>query len=923
MMRFRVLGPLGVERDGEAVPLTSHRQRAVLAMLLIAKGRTVSVEQLIDGVWGEQLPSNPTNTLQHSIAQLRKVLEPGRQRSEQPTVLVSTEAGYRLDLDGHTVDAHDFEAAIAQARELLAADQPEAAVDRISSGLDYWQGSAYAEFDADDFADGERKRLTELRLAARELLTDARLTATGPQAVVAELEDLVASYPHREGLWARLMTALYQVGRQADALRAYQRAATALGEELGILPSPELRALEQRILLQDPGLSPAPPTDVANNLAASTTSLIGREDDLASVLDALESSRIVTLLGPGGSGKTRLALEAARLLASRADHPVGADGIWLVRLDDLSDPSLLAPSVGAAIGMPESAAQEVIQTLVADIAGRRLLLILDNCEHLLEAVSDLTHQLITVCPAVVVLATSQAPLRLSGERRVQVPPLALPGAEGTPFARLEDSPAVRLFIDRAVEIGLDREIATTELDAIANIVKALDGIPLAIELAAARTDLFSPTEIARLLANRFDMLSAGPRDAPRRQQTLANAMAWSHGLLNEDERSCFVRMSVFAGGFDLEAAAAVIGMGESDTVALVGQLVARSMLTREQRATGPSRFRMLETLRQFGLGLLESTGEAEALHRRHGYFYAERAEQLDGRLIGPGQAQAFASFIADEDNMRAAMAWSLEAGSDETDDWVPGLRVAARSGRFWDWRGALAEANTWLGRVAGSVTIEVLADKALVLSWHGYFTAELGDRAKAEIIAERAGRIAAEQNDRYAIAAVGSTRALYARLGGELAAALALDDHIRRIGLEDGDPWFVAWADNHDALVHLAAGDRAAARAAAERSYRGFSAIGDRRSMGWALTALAQVALEADDHETARDQACRALTLAIESADGRNAAWASELAAAAARAEGDNEGAEALEDDAAELLAARGMPRSPWHRTSDDDSPSE
>lgn len=919
-----MLGPVEIERDGELAPLTSHRQRAVLAMLLMAEGRTVSVERLIEGVWGEDLPANPTNTLQHAVAQIRKALEPGRARSEPPTTVVSTEGGYRLPLDDHALDAADFEAAIERAEALCASGDIDAAVAELTDGLGLWRGTAYAEFEADGFADGESRRLAERYRVGQELLVDARLAASGPQAVVAELEALVAEHPHREALWARLMTSLYQSGRQAEALRTYQRAATSLGEELGILPSPALQALEQQILLQDPELDAAPtvPATAAvtttarprHNLPALTTSLIGREEELTTLLGALEVNRLVTILGPGGSGKTRLALEAAQQLASIPSSKVGADGIWMVRLDDLNDPSLLAPSVGAALGMPESGTQEVIETIVAHIGMRRILLVLDNCEHLLDAASDLVHQLITSCPEAAVLATSQAPLRLSGEQRMTLPPLALPGDEGSPFAELEASAAVRLFIERAAGLGAD-DIVGVELNAVANIVRALDGIPLAIELAAARTDLLSPTEIAQLLADRFDLLTDGPRDAPRRQRTLRDTVAWSHGLLDDDGQLFFARLAVFSGGFDAEAAAAVTELDPASARALIGRLTGRSLLTRETVPGARSRFRMLETLRQFGLELIETNGERTPLRRRHAEFFADRAFRLDQDLMGPDQAIAFASYIADEDNLRAAMAWSLEVGRDDADRWVPGVRIAARSSRFWDWRGSLAEANTWLGRLARAVTDETIADLPVVVSWLAYFTAELGDEEQAQAQADRAGRLADDQGDPYAQAMVESGNALYARLRGDPGGAIAAADRVRALGTAQGDRWVSAWADNHDALAYLAAGDREAATRVAERSHVGFSELGDQRATGWALTVLAQVALERGDHEQARGQACQAVSVSIGAGDGRNAAWASELAAAAARAGGDKDGAAELDEQAKALLAARGMPRSPWHRS--------
>ena len=324
-MRFEVLGPLRIQDDGALVPLTSGRQRALFASLLIAGGETVAADRLIEDVWGEDLPSDPANTLQHGVAQLRKLLEPGRKRGDSPTVLISEGTGYRLDLEGHSLDTADFEEHFERGRSLLDDGVAEAASEQFTRALALWRGPAYGDFAYSDFARAESERLEELRVQCRELLVDALGAAKGPDSVIADLEGLIVEFPYREGLWARLMRALYQAGRQADALRVYGRASRALGDELGIEPSVELRDLEEQILLQDPSLAPAVRNVVRHNLPIPATSLIGRDDDLERLLGFLETARLATLLGPGGSGKTRLAIEAAHRVVDEF-----GDGAWLV-----------------------------------------------------------------------------------------------------------------------------------------------------------------------------------------------------------------------------------------------------------------------------------------------------------------------------------------------------------------------------------------------------------------------------------------------------------------------------------------------------------------------------------------------------------------------------------------------------------------
>lgn len=903
-MRFEVLGPLRIQDEGAPLPLTSGRQRALLANLLIADGDTVPTDRLIDAVWGEDLPSNPANTLQHGVAQLRKLIEPGRTRNDPPAVLISEGAGYRLDLRGHSFDLVEFQDLLNRGRGFLDEGAAGAAFEQFTQALALWRGPAYDDFAYSDFARAESERLEELRVQCRELMVDALGEASGPDSVIADLEGLVVEFPYREGLWARLMRALYQIGRQADALRVYGRASRALGDELGIEPSAALRHLEEQILLQDPSLAPAERRAVRHNLPTPATSLIGRVDDLERVLGFLRTARLTTLLGPGGSGKTRLAIEAARRMVDEFD-----DGVWLVRLDDLLDPELLAATVGAVAGMPEDRDRVVIETLSSFLADRRALLILDNCEHLIDAVADLADTLLAECPSLVLLATSQEALNVTGEQRAPVPPLQLPGDIGSPFDDIEVVPAVQLFLERASAINPDLDRSPAAVAAAANIVRALDGIPLAIELAAARTDLLSPAEIARRLADRFEILDAGPRDAPQRQRTLRDAVDWSYGLLDAAEQAFFKRLAVFAGCLDAAAAAAVAETSEDDALAMIARLAQRSLVNRQPTVAGESRYRLLETLRIFGTELLSTDGELSGARDLHLEHFAEKTQRMDDELAGANQAAAFATLLSDQDNLRAAMAWSLESGN-----LAPGVRLVARTGRFWDWHGSLAEAVTWANRFLDADPAEDLADLALLVGWAAYFVWELGDEERALDLADRAVRIAAEQGDIFGRAVVSTFGAVHARVRGDDAEAVRIAGEIRDVAGATDNGWLAAWADNHDGLALLGLGDIDRAEAAAQSSLRGFRDLGDLRATGWALTVLAQVAHARADLPKVVELAGKAARLSSDSGDGRNAAWALELAAEAAAALGDESESARFASYAAALLKERGVPVSPWHR---------
>lgn len=902
-MRFEVLGPLRVVSDGGALPLTSGRQQALLVNLLIARGDVVASDRLIEAVWGTDLPSNPTNTLQHGVAQLRKILEPGRARSQAPLVLLSDGAGYRIDLSGHSFDVVEFEEAVAAARRLLSGPGETEAARRLESALELWRGPAYAGFEYAEFARGDAERLEELRVQARELLIDAKTAMDGPAAAIAELEALVAEFPYREAVWARLMRSLYQEGRQAEALRVYQSARRTLGDELGIEPSPELRELEEQILLQDPSLAVQLQVAV-HNLPEPTTDLVGRDEALEELIGFLESTRLTTLLGPGGSGKTRLAIEAGRRVLGNY-----VDGAWLVRLDDLNDPELLATSIGSVLAMPENRDKPVLTTLTDYLTDKSMLIIVDNCEHLADSVADVIEAILEHCAGVTVLATSQLPLQLRGEQRVPLPPLRLPGEEGSPFGDIEAVPAVRLFLDRATAIDPGFDQGAASIAAVANIVSALDGMPLAIELAAARADLLTAVEIAKRLSDRFAVLNSAARDAPLRQQTLRNTVEWSYGLLEPDEQRFFTRLAVFPGSFDVVAAATVADVVEGEALALVGRLLQRSLLSRHSAASGTSHYRLLETLRVFGVEQLEDADELVAARDRHLDHYAELVRELDDRLQTADQMTAFAEVSEEQDNMRAAMAWSLESGR-----LGPGVSIAAWSARFWDWRGSLSEASTWMTRFLDAEPAEAIRDVALLTSWSGFFSWELGQEERAAELSAEGLRIATEHGDRLGLAASLTGKAMQARANGDPAEASRRNAEVREIAIELAQPWLQAWADNHDGLALLAAGHVAAAEAAAQQSLRAFGRLGDRRATGWALTVLAQIAHEQGRPERTVELAKQAVGVSIEAEDGRNAAWAMELAAEASREIGDHDEAARYDRSARELLDERGMATSPWRR---------
>src|SRR6266704_3535141 len=665
-MEIRLLGPLEVHSRGRPVEVAGRRLRLLLAVLALRPGQVVAAERLIDLLWEEASPpADPANALQALVSRLRRALEAASSGER----LASRPSGYLLAVEPDQVDALRFERLRRDGHEALAAGRHVQAAATLREALELWRGQALAEFATEPFAAANATRLEELRLGALEDRIEAELALGEHARLVGELEALAAEHPLRERLHALLMRALYATGRQADALAAYQRVRRGLAERAGLDPGVELRRVEEAILAQDPSLSAAPvaaepaapePTPAARggrgNLRGPLTSFVGREEELARILELLGRHRLVTLTGPGGVGKTRLAAEAARHLGGQAD----GDG-----------------------DAPDAA-----DRLVAALERHRTLLVVDNCEHLAEQVAALTERLLAVCPGVRVLATSREPLRVPGEVRWPVPALPVPPPGPVRPEELAHFAATRLFLDRAgaavpgFAVGDQADAA-----AVGEVCRRLDGLPLAIELAAARVGALPPRELAARLDDRFRLLTAGARTALPRQQTLRAVVDWSWELLDRSERAGLRRLSVFVGGCTLDAAETVCAGPDLPAAAVpeaIARLVDKSLVTvgptqappapwwpgiealglpaplEPEPAGGTVRYGLLETVRAYATERLAEAGEADRVARAHAEWFVGLAETAEPRLNGSEQLAWFARLSAELDNLRAAWHWLLD-----------------------------------------------------------------------------------------------------------------------------------------------------------------------------------------------------------------------------------------------------------------------
>jgi len=685
-MDYRVLGPLEV-LDGEGpLPLGGAKQRALLALLVHNANRVVSRERLIDDLWGDAPPETAVTTVQVYVSRLRKLLPDATLETRPP--------GYLLVAEPATIDLRRFEALVAEARDA----HPEHASSLLREALALWRGRPLAEFD-EPFAQIEGGRLEDLRLAAIEQRVEADLALGGEADLIGELEALIAENPTRERLRAQLMLALYRCDRQAEALGAYRNARRAL-DELGLEPSVALKQLEKQILMHDVALD-VPQREANLNLPYPVSTFVGRERELAEILEhgRDERVRLLTLTGPGGSGKTRLALEAAHQLLP--NHP---DGVLWVHLTSVREAGLIMPTIARLLGAKVE--------LAVHIGKRRMLLLLDNFEQVVEAAPDLIELLLS-CPNLRLIVTSRERLRTTGEMEYRVPPL-------------DAHDAVALFCERA---RLEPD------DDIESLCEQLDNLPLAIELAAARTNVLSPAQILERLTDRFDLFT-GVRDAHSRQASLRAMMEWSHDLLDERERTLFARLSIFA-SCTVEAAEVVCDA----TVDALSSLVDKSLL----RLSG-ERFSMLETIRQYARERLDARDDMQLVARRHAEHITALAEAAERRLMQSGGRVWEQRLEAELGDIRLALGWAREHDVDL------GLRLAASLTLFWMGHNLLGEGRQWCTELLALG--EDASDSARAKALHavGVFAGISGDHAEAELLMERALVLFRKVGDRNGVA---------------------------------------------------------------------------------------------------------------------------------------------------------------------------
>ena len=811
-MQFGILGPLEVLHDGRRLQLGGVRRRAVLARLLIDPGRPVSADRLVDDVWADEPPATARKNLQKYVSELRHLLpEPA---------LETTAGGYRLNVAAETVDALRFERLVA-AGDLIAA-------------LQLWRGDVLADLPAYGFVAAERTRLGELHLLARQGRVEQHLAAGRHEEAVVELGALLDAHPDRERLVELQMLALYRSGRQGEALAAFTAYRDRLADELGVEPGARVRDLQVSILRQEADLD-APAGRVPDDtLPRSLTTFVGRKTELSTLADRLSANRLVTLTGPGGAGKTRLAVETARRWTAS-----NAGGAWLVDLAEVSSGDQVPTAVALGLRTELRHAPDELTAIEARLGGfGPCLMVLDNCEHVVPACAELLRRVLRSCPDATVLATSRRPLGVEGEYVLPLGPM-----------RAHD--AVQLFVERGQHTGqlVDGKASAP---AVAGLCQRLDGLPLAIELAASQLRVLSLEELSARIDDRLTFHGAGAPSS-QRQGTLRDMVTWSHDLLPSETREAFARCGVFLGTLSLRGAEAVcadLGLSPAEVLQHVTALVDHSLLLRVGDTAPDSRYRLLETLRLFALERLAEAGAVETTRRAHATYVRAVAVEATAHIRGPDERVWLARLDVEAANVEVALAWAAEH------DWGLAVDLAVALWPYWD--------AGWGERAAVAYLDRLLAEppppgEDRRYAWANLVAADMaanqGDARKGVPWGREAMRVfeAVDDETGRACAAV----ALGSALGGEgaLLEAAAMLTEATAVAQRLGDDVLAARALNRRHFVAARMGDHEEAASLGERELELWARIGSARGQATALRHLAVTAFRFGDLDQA-DRLC-------------------------------------------------------------------
>ncbi len=884
-LQVRLLGPFEVVVGGEPVDVPGAKRQALVACLALRVGRVVATDTLVEALWGSDLPAAPRNAVQHHVTRLRRALGADAIRLAAD--------GYALE--GAVVDAIEFEELLTAARAALRAGDADGVADTIADALSLWRGPALLGLPQSTWATAEAGRLDALRLDALEERFEAALALGEHAELVSAIRAALEESPFRERLWGQLMLALYRTGRQADALEVFQEARRVLSEQLALEPGPNLRRLQEAILAHDPAIAPVPLAPRRRgNLPAPSTSFIDREAELAQVRGLLREHRLVTLCGPPGVGKSRLALEAARSLETDLHG-----GAWHA---GLANARSAAEVVGLVARAVEARGADPLTRIVARLRDTEAIIVFDACEHVLEETARVVETILTRCPGVRVLATSREVLHLPGEVRVTVEPLAVPDIGSTDT---DGYPAVELFTARALAARPGFELTDDAAALVAEISRVVDGLPLAIELAAARVHALGVAEILSLVRRRLELLRDQPAsDAGR--AALATLVEWSYDLLHADEKTLLHQVAVHRGGAPLPALVATKsehGLDEATVLQLLGALVDKSIVT-VSFPSADARYDLLDTVRDYALERLAESSRLAPARRAHAEYFATLADAAWAELRGRDWQTWVRRLDLEHDNLWAALTYARDARDAD---------IAARLASLaWYFTVAerVTEGRRFVELALAETSDDVLSDRRLdALGGLCFLATEELDLDAAIEIGERALAIAATRTDAPQVGLAQATLALAVADAGDFERGVTLAEQARATFEAGPDHWGCAVASLLRAHIAAAVGDASTVEAMAADAHSHAEAIGFDAFRVPAMLLDAWVAERQNDRDAAADAYRRALDLASGAGFADHVAFALSGLASCALVRGDLRHAEELQRRA---LATAERARAAW-----------
>jgi predicted ATPase/DNA-binding SARP family transcriptional activator/DNA-binding CsgD family transcriptional regulator len=912
-LRIGLLGGFRVRVGSRVVGENEWRllkAASLVKLLALAPGHHLHRELAMDLLWPDLDPRAAANNLHYALHVARGVLDPGSRASASYLSL----RGGRLQLCPESslwVDVEAFEEAAATARRVR---EPAA----YRAALDLYAGDLLPE---DRYVVWTEERREVLRRTHVELLVELaqEYEERGERELaIRSFERAVTEQPIHEEAHAGLMRLYAAAGHPVKAIIQYERLRETFQRELDRVPDDATRRLYRRILAQRSATarSPAPekhPSGRRDNLPAAVSSFIGREAEILEIKRHLSMTRLLTLTGTGGVGKTRLALEVARDVTSA--YPAG---VWLVELAPLSDPDLLPQAVAAALGIREEQGRSLVATLVKELWAGEILLVLDNCEHLVDACARLADTLLSSCPGLRVLATSREPLGITGEVRWPVRSLSMPDpGDQRAVEHLVGYESVRLFVDRARTRLPGFELTSANSGPVVKICRKLDGIPLAIELATARMTVLAIEQVAARLDDALQLLTGGSRTADHRHQTLRAALDWSYEPLGDPERTLFERLSVFAGGWTFEAAEAVgagDGIEEGDVLDLLGRLVSKSLVIVQAGRSGVVRYGMLEPVRQYAWEKLGQSGEAEAVQGRHAAFFLALAEEAEPELLGPQPAPWLGRLAEEHGNLRAALSWALDAASAQERTTEPGLRMAVALARFWNVYGA-SEGRSWLEKGLSRSGAARTPLRAKALNEAGFIALFQGGLQEAIAMLEESLALCRELGDRSGTAAALASLGFALAHGGERERVAELCEEAEALRRESLNRRTRAHLLQFLAMAALDTDDLERAVALISESLALYRQVDDIRGIDMSLTGLGMITLKAGDPERAKGFFVEKLNLLRNMGDKNGIAYSLLGLAGVAGEQVRPDRAARLWGAAEALREAIGMQLSPFDRT--------